>query len=87
MTEEVEEKKEEEKKANMVCEIFLRGGHKMRKIAFVKDGEQDAFANSILKQIGSESSRWFYFVDQDKPLKSTLIQISEIEYVNLYEME
>lgn len=86
MTEEVEEKKEEEKRVNMICEVHLHGGNVIKKLANVRKGEQDAFSSSIVKQIGSESSKWFYFVDQEKPLKSSLIQISMIEYVNIYEM-
>jgi len=53
----------------------------------VEPGNFNKFKESILDQLCKEGNHWFYFIEYDKPHRSSLFRIEEIACVEIQEYE
>lgn len=67
--------------------FYLKSGVKINKTALVQPGNFEKFKEDILDQLCKEGSIWFYFIEYDKPHRSSLFRIEDIACVEIQEYE
>jgi len=67
--------------------FHLKSGVKINKTALVHPGNFHKFKENILDQLCKDGNIWFYFIEYEKPHRSSLFRIDDIACVEIQEYE